>query len=247
MTRLIKNNFIKLSLIAGIFILNSCGLDEYYVVDPPTQGEHVAPEDTSDRIIQYENRYFEFKTDSNSSLSSCEVYTLVYYKIYNNYNTCINEKSRIASLLNSETSKGNTYSTITSSYGYQRLNLLQSGSEPSIGSNARVYIRLTQYYDSDVYIPEIKVNGNVVGKPGRYSVNNASFDFSRNSTSYPSFTAPLPVSGDTDYNSGTSTKDGLYYVTMYAVTIAQDPSFVLYYSPILYLGTLSLDSTSYDN
>ena len=235
-----------------IFFNTSCGLDEYYTINGPSSIH--CPVYTSSDIISYENRYFEFST--NSSDESVGDFNLdgtdVYYKIYSNLSTCASEYSALNTLTNSTSTAASSASSMINSYKFQKLKINGSSEDTFVshdGQSKSVRIRLTTYLQvptSDDYTASVRVDDVNQGVPVRY-YGSRYFDFVRNTTSY---YAPLPraTSYEDDVSSSTSvTASGLWYVTLYAVTVGHDATFTTYYSPIVHLGTLAIDATSYDN
>jgi hypothetical protein len=139
------------SLAAGLFCLTSCGLDEYYILEPPTVAYNTSYYSTAD----YTKWFYEFKTNetANSDYYASKkagfvfLGTEIYYKIYNNYSTLASEKSAISSV-NTSSNYSAAATRMIETYTYQTLTTYPSMSwSPFVEcaqSNRTVYIRLTQ-------------------------------------------------------------------------------------------------------
>ena len=246
-------SFIEFFFSACLFFLNtSCGLDEYYTINGPSSIH--CPVYTASDPVTYENRYFEFSTngDDESAGDFNLDGTNVYYKIYSNLSTCESEYSALNTLTNSTSTAASSASSMINSYSFQKLKIEGSSSDIFVshdGQSKSVRIRLTTYLetqDEKDFCALVTIDGTEEGVPVRY-YGDRFFDFVRNSTSY---SAPIPrtTSYEDDVSTSTSTDDtGYWYVTLYAVTVGHDATFTSYYSPIVHLGTLAIDPTSYDN
>lgn len=140
--------------------------------------------------------------------------------------------------------------------------------------NREVYIRISNYQDSisDDYRACVKIEEDSVLKymmyngsdidyfekisdaPDGYSLvipmrkgNELNFDFGRK-YEYGSNAGSkvLPESGDSDFQCDTASEDGMYYVDLYAVAVGYK-DFTAYYSNVLHLGSVGIDSDEEDN
>ncbi|MBR6144064.1 MAG: hypothetical protein IKQ23_07260, partial [Treponema sp.] len=146
-------------LVAFVFLLllEACGLDTFYYLDPPITDGHTSYYTTEDGIY----RYFSFVTNEESSLGDNDQYfsssselvflgTEVYYKIYNNYSTMVSAENAIDSLNSSSSNYAAAAESLIESRGYKPLKfssgsfipLVEAGSSPN---NRHVYIRLNDY------------------------------------------------------------------------------------------------------
>ena len=161
-----------------------CGLEVVNYLSPPANSYNTPTYNTD-----YDRRYFEFETNENQS-SAGYIGTAVYYKIYNNYSTMTSRNSSIDSLASS-TNEAAAAKQMIESYGYKELGTNNGTKSPLIdatASNQRVYIRLTNYYEttSKAFIAEIRYRSNsnsnaswtYVGVPLRIG-NRQTFDFGR--------------------------------------------------------------------
>lgn len=235
------------------FVFISCGLDVFEVIPSPTSVIHQPDYNTEDSV----EKYFNFWTKEDFDLSNYYFLgTEIYYKIYNNVNTMSSERSTLESLASSTTS-ANSADRMIASYKYQPL--LFTGKEavsiPSSGSNKEVYIRLSNYQDSQAFSARVCIGGKDVlpGDSGFLGVplrtteggSHRTFDFGRTGDEN-----AVPAEGDIDVNySSTSTDEDKkkWYVQLFAVGVARDNSFSLNYSNVLYLGAVTIDSSSIDN
>lgn len=240
-----------------MLFLCSCGLEEDYVVYPPTVVQH---EPLYNNVDFAENDFIFTTNDSDNSSPSFNYRgTAVYYKIYGSSAALQSNVDAIERANNSST--GNAANMVISSYGYKELNTTSGQHSPliaSTGSDQKVYIRLTSYQDTvqyPEYAPKIIVgySGNKQAAATFVPVRNLGgkkyhFDFGRsNAAKYGAYAddAKVPQSGDEDVN-GTSA-DGVWYVDMYAIGMGNDPTFTKYYSNVLHLGTVPIDANKEDN
>ncbi|MCR4734933.1 MAG: hypothetical protein K5829_08020 [Treponema sp.] len=242
--------------IAGcLFLFNfSCGLDVYEVIPPPVSVIHQPDYNTTD----HSEKYFSFYTEEKFSLSAYTFLgTEVYYKIYNNVSTMTSERSTLESLASSTTS-ANSADRMISSYSYQLLTYDGRSTSvliPKTGENREVYIRLSNYMESDdlkdftarisIGVDDVFEGDDYLGVPLRTtdSGSKRTFDFGRSGD-----TNSEPVDGDIDLKySSSSTEDGCWYVQLFAVGVARDTSFALQYSSVLFLGAVTIDASSEDN
>jgi hypothetical protein len=244
-------------LVSCLFFSGSCGLDEYYVMDAPYVAYNIPSYSTTD----YALKYFSFRTyESNmteytaSDSSFRFLGTAVYYKIYKNYSTMASANSSISSL-NSST----TYSSAAElmiSDGYRQLGTSGGTITPLIaadGTDRTIIIRLTNYQSSSDFASKIYVAGSPLENDSGTTVvpmrvgNRYTFDFGRTSSS--TYNA-IPTSDDTDDDvsgSFSTNYDNIYFVDMYAVAVGRDTTYTTYYSHVLHLGAVPIDTTTEDN
>ncbi|MCI1210079.1 MAG: hypothetical protein LKF96_11615 [Treponema sp.] len=242
--------FMLLIFSCCLFLLTGCGLETYYVLEPPTVASHVP---TTDSVG--EEKYFAFRTNDsyNNSLDDIKYKgTAVYYKIYTNLSTMNSHISAI-SALNTSSNYSKAAKKMIETYGYQQLGTDDGTVHPLIeassGSGQNVIIRLTNYYedladDDAKYLnePIITIADADFSVPKRYD-NKYSFDFGRTGN-YDG----TPSSDDTDveYSSSFTTSD-IWYVDMYAVAVGLDTTYSKLYSLVLHLGSISIDAGSENN
>ena len=257
-------------LVAFVFLLllEACGLDTFYYLDPPITDGHTSYYDTESI-----RRYFSFVTNEESSLGDNDQYfsssselvflgTEVYYKIYNNYSTMVSAENAIDSLNSSSSNYAAAAESLIESRGYKPLKfssgsfvpLVEAGSSPN---NRHVYIRLNDYgtevdyskgicissQPMDRYSPAdaLMHNGQPV-MPRRYINSNYGFNFGQDDNN------PLPRNGDADVNySGSASESGSWYVDMYAVSVGRDTSYSTSYSKVLFLGSVKIQESDYSD
>ena len=242
-----------------LLLFSGCGLDEYYVVEGPVTSNHT-PSVSDTKSLGYDMRYFDFITrDSDNAALSGSGFnylgTAVYYKIYNNYSTMNTASSAITSL-NSSTSYSAAADKMIDTYGYRELSTTSGTPSPLIpaGSNdRRIYIRLMNYQDSEYtakiiigYNGDISVAGTSV--PLRNISGTHSFDFGR-TTINPDLNK-VPVNGDIDVNYSSSFSDTdkkFWYVDLFAVAVGRDTTYTKYYSKVLHLGSVYINTADEDN
>ena len=254
---------------AFLLLLESCGLDSFYYLDPPVTDGHTSYYTTEDGIY----RYFSFVTNEESSLGDNDQYfsssselvflgTEVYYKIYNNYSTMVSAENAIDSLNSSSSNYAAAAENLIESRGYKPLKfssgsfipLVEAGSSPD---NRHVYIRLNDYgtevdyskgicisnHPMDKYSPAdaLMHNGQPV-MPSRNINSSYGFNFGQDDNN------PLPKNGDADVTySGSSSESGSWYVDMYAVSIGRDTSYSTSYSKVLFLGSVKISESDYED
>ena len=154
-----KNNLLRAGTFACLlfllFINISCGLDSFYVLEPPDDYGNRPTYNSSD----YTKKFFSFRTEEKGTndvyLSSSSEFkfsgTEIYYKIFKGYSIMHDVESRINEVNNS------TYYTqaaerLISTYKYQQLKFSSGSFIPLVkatGNNQYVYIRLTDYNNED--------------------------------------------------------------------------------------------------
>ena len=253
----VKSIFLSMFVACFIILNSGCGLDEYYVLEPPTT-YHAPVYSQSNLMPDAIDRYVEFFTNENSEYDDSGFEftgTDVYYKIYSYLPTCESEYSALNTLVNSDASKANSASSLINSYKFQKLKINGSNRDVTIPHTTskrsqRVRIRLTTFQDpptSDDYKATVRIDGVNKGVPVRY-YDNRSFDFYRKVLDS-AFNAPLPRSTayEDDLSSTTTvTEEGSWYITLYAVGVGHDSTFTQYYSTIAHLGTLCLKAGEYN-
>lgn len=232
---------IKLFFAACLILFNiSCGLDTFYVVDQPT----VIVKQPLYNSADYNERYFEFYTNEHNETNGFNFQgTNVYYRIYDNYSRMNTEVSSLQSIANDTENSSSAPTKLMDTYKYQMLTYYSNNTPaliPYTGENKKVYIRLSDYQSIGDYCSRISFLENVY-IPIRNVSGNLTFNFGRSGKS-----DKKPVSGDNDF-SYTGSSDGKFYVAMFAVAIGTDATFAPYYSNILYLGSVTIDSNSPDN
>ena len=257
---------------AFLLLLESCGLDTFYYLDPPITDGNTPYYNTEDGV----KKYFCFITNEDSSLGDNDQYfsssselvflgTEVYYKIYNNYSTMLSAENAIDSLNSSSSNYAAAAENLIESRGYKPLKfssgsfvpLVEAGSSPN---NRHVYIRLSDLSKSntevdfqqgicisnqkmDKYYPaNALMHNGQPVMPRRYINSNYGFNFGQDDNN------PLPKNGDADVTySSSSSESGSWYVDMYAVSIGRDTSYSTSYSKVLFLGAVKIQESDYDD
>lgn len=252
----IGGNIVFFSLLYAFFLcINSCGLDVFYYIDPPHSPSHEPLFTTSSSSNDFAEKYFEFTTNesSNSEINIMKG-TNVYYKIYESYSTMYSHISAIENLLSSSTTSGTAAEKLIESSTYDYQPLFYNGQTtsyliPFTGENQKVYIRLTDYQDTDVFHSRIVINGDDNGLNGtdlgqsvRSRTTKYTFNFGRGDDY-----DKIPTSDDSDTVCSSSTTATLWYVAMFAVAEGRDEYFSKVYSTPVYLGNIVIDSSTEDN
>ena len=252
-----KKSFFTKYFFAGCFFLLtilfvSCGLDVYHEIESPTKVLHEPSYNSS-----YGERYSIFVTEEekNSELEGFKFLgTDVYYRIYDS----TEDLTRDVNALNSLKVSTNNSSAISAAadrlitpksgggYGYCKLTATQeisSGtlipSDANSPQDRTIKIRLTNYGPVSEFHSYIDIENGPTYTPVRY--NHKTFDFGRHGSN-----DAMPVQGDEDYSYSSSGSD-VKYVAMFALGIGHDENISMYYSNILYIGSVPIDSTSPDN
>lgn len=243
----ISKLFLAMFFTAGI---TSCGLDTFYLLKGPIIFYNRPELTNSDPV----NNFVYFSTNENQNLTSDFDFTgtIIYYKIYGKYESVSTDISLIESR-NNDSNYGAALDLIKSK-GYRELRCDNNTEESFVinatGVNKNVKIRLTDYnLESDLNpsadnVPYIYINGVDTNKKPkraeRKNGQNLDFNFGRNKTD---LNSPKPEPQDNDFD-GVEPPDGVYYVNMYAVALGHDVTYKFYYSNLLYLGTIRINSNS---
>ena len=235
--------FLIFFLTSCLIFFNSCGLDTYYVIEAPYNTIH---EPTT--VSGYQDCYFSFYTNEDNSQAGFSFDgTDVYYRIYDSLPEMQTKVSALQNLAisNSEATTSLIKPALSGGYGYRPLKCSSIPSSTLIprsgddGENRRVDIRLTNYTDVATFKAYIKVDGLEIGIPLRES--GTTFDFGRSGS-----INQKPASTDSDYSYSSSSSD-YKYVAMFAFSVGHDSAYSTYYSNILYLGAVAIDSSSENN
>ena len=224
-----------------IFFNLSCGLDTFYVIDAPTNVMH-KPDCSS---IDYSDNYFDFFTADKEYEAIRFLGTEVYYKIYKSSARLNTEADDLVSIANKSDNTSAAAERMIQSYKFQALRGAGHKGEniliPANGSNQRINICLSDY---TIYPALITVDGNnIYGdastvKPVRNLSDDKYFNFRASAAS--SSANAVPLEGEVDVNTSGTSSDSDWYVSMFAVAIGQDSSYVPVYSNILYLGSVRI-------
>ena len=249
----VKKVLKKALFLLPAFFLCTCGLDTFYYVDSPVSDGHIASYSSDDPV----SNYFSCRTTEESpsenqymfGSSECSFLgTEIYYKIYNNYSTMTSNQSSVESMSSNSTQTSAAASYLIDTKGYKPLKLSTGSLYPLIKAesspqNRFVYIKLTggepiclSTSPMNTYTPgnELKVDGIPVF-PRRYIDSAKGFDFGHDDSS------PLPLQTDEDVTwSENPSEEGVWYVDMYAVSLARDVDYVLQYSSPYWMGSVSI-------
>ncbi|MBR3542749.1 MAG: hypothetical protein IKN82_03510 [Treponema sp.] len=242
-----KAFFVPFVLAAALFF-TTCGLDTFYIVDPPTTVIHEPVYTSTD----FSANYFNFISAIYTGPSSFNFLgTAVYYRIYASASTMLSRQSSISAVNTSGDYSAAALRMI--GYGYQQLNTAAGNIQPLISDQgANVYIRLCNYGDENNPSNEYRALIGYIDKTPRRTVSVSgvpkTFDFGRHDN--PKYNNPelyaLPVSGDEDFESGT-VENNKYYVDLYAVAVGRDVTYTTYYSQVLHLGSIPIDASAENN
>lgn len=248
----LKKNIILVTLILIFFsCVISCGLDTFYVLEGPFRSEEIP---TS--ITPAETRNFVFYTNDvqNRGLASDFFFqgTAIYYKIYSDENRMISDIATINSL-NSVSNYSSAAEKLVSGLNYKELHIKNYSHSPIIAAannDRKIRVRLTNNtFDSASpdpnMLPYFYINDVYIGEPCRDIIEagqNLTFDFGRSNKDNFS---KKPVSSDEDFIGDSNAN--IFYVNMYAFALGRDVTYKKYYSTVLHLGSISIDSKSEQN
>lgn len=249
----LRNHLFSLIFFACLILFNllfvsGCGLDTYYVINPPDTVIHEPIYSSIDTGSQY----FEFYTKEATYNGIRFLGTDVYYKIYGSSSQMETEYRNIITTANNAETAVNAPSRLIDTYKYKTLETSASfGSQvfiPATGSDRLVKIRLSDSdaTDNPTYAAEVLVDGALPGGasstviPYRNitTVGGAAptFSFARLAGSSPDL---LPKNDDADVNYNSANGND-FYVCMFAIAVAQDMTYAQLYSNVLYLGSVKI-------
>ena len=234
------------SLIFFIFcivLFSSCGMQVHFSLDPPVS-YHKPDYSTSD----YAQKYFEFRTASNSDAGEFTVLgTAVYYKIYGSSSALVTDVNSVEAL-NTSSNGSAAARKVIETLGYKQLGTSAGSVTPFIsGRNSkRVSVRLMTYGTDSDYSAKVEIGGvKQAWTPLRFD-SRYTFEFGRNDSKYANYdNNKAPVQSDEDVKGRAS--NGIWYVNMYAVSVGRDASYTPYYSLVCHLGSVAIDENSEDN
>lgn len=240
-----KENIIMTLFIVCLILFNSsCGLDTYYVIDPPG----LVINEPQYSSIDPSSQYFEFYTNEKEYEGLKFLGTDIYYRIYRNADRLKSDCNTIIAAANNADTAAKTPEKLDSykfktleAYGYNESVLI-----PSVGVNRLVHIRLSDY---PPYMAQMLVSGtNIYGSPASViPIRNYTTIKNPISTSIYSFnfkqidSSLRPKSGDEDVDYSGSGSDSVWYVAMFAVSVAQEATYARDRSNVVYLGSVTIN------
>lgn len=249
-----KRKFLYLIIIVPFFIgFNSCKFfmnkDTYIVVEAPIMtinSPTYSNIDKSDNYFEFWTWETPFQDQKQYPADFKFLGTEVYYRIYSSSSTMTSEVSSLQSLSNSSTTSASAPEKLIESYKYRPLKSTNYTSSPLIKPsedlhNQKVYIRLTDFQNADEYSAKITVDGKFLGGSEEKTVPMRNLSISKDFNFGKKDSIPLEYDEDFCFNS--SYEDGYWYVAMFALAIGRDASYTSYYSNILYLGSITIDTT----
>lgn len=239
--------FLWLLSLCLVFFNLSCGLDVISVVLEDPVSVSTSPNKESDSFSPQSTFSFSTrKLDNSNDLGK----GYVYYKIYNKAEVQNSEVNSLTNMANS-TNKQDSAHGLTESYGYKELHYTKDNSQNSDvltleNKSQSVDIRLTNdVVDSDILSAFVKIDGAKIGLPVR--INGSSFDFGKSGIN-----DKIPLASDDDTPALEKFPDeqpedeaGKYYVSLFYVFMMYDESYIPRYSPIRYLGTVTVNTKSF--
>ena len=264
-------------IIYCLFFVNSCGLEEYYYLDPPVSN-HTITMSSSSSYADTDYYYLcnPLDNDNNGYYSSPFEYegTTYYYKIYNSLSAANSVYSKVSSYNNSSTSTtaGIEYLLSSSGANYKELYVVDSNgkkvSPVTTTTDYTVYIRLaslgneseTTGESDDPYqsVVALYVTGDITAynSDENYSAVNTYYpkrsinsNYGFDFSSDDSKSNPVPDEDDDDvYYSSSSDEDEVWYVEVYAVSYGVDTEDYTYsYSTPTFLGIIKIDEDNYES
>ena len=229
-----KRVFLSFLLTGCLILFNiSCGLDTFYELNAPP--DTIKKPDLGNDDSENYFRFFSAPLP-DSTVPVTFLGTAVYYKIYKDVEKLKSDVNNLQALADKEeysyTAAENLvkdYSSLRSS-DYPNNEVLISNQYP----NKIVYIRL---YDFTLYPAEIIIDNNKIGIPLRVNSGDGNKDFNFKASN----TDTLPASGEKDVNTTGSGSDDCWYVSLFAVAVANSLDYSSrMYSNILYLGAVKI-------
>lgn len=167
--------------------------------------------------------------------------TYIYYKIYNSKSKFENEVENLKNMAGDSVNKDKSANRLrdndSNGYNYKLLGSSEAPGGISFSNgNHKVKIRLVKY-DND-FKNRIEIDGNEHGVPVRYSGTNKDFNFSTANDNVPKSTDEDSLIVD---NQSEDDKDK-FYVALFALTEGRDNNFMYYYSPVKYLGGITIQA-----
>lgn len=243
----------------GCFIIlnDSCGLDTILTLDAPRR-HHTVDDCAATEAAQVAESYFTFSSAVSLNGTGTLLGVDLYYRIYTSKSECQTQKSNLESLANNNSTSYTSYDSMISK-GYKALRCTGLRDEPLIRDSAEYYLRLvtdgTFTDESNGFYACLRKTTDVISVADRENhiplrnlatnyQKQFSFDFGSNVSGEAGVKVKIPVSGDEDTNYSSFTEPNTYYVAVFTVAVAKDESFVRYYSPIEYLGSVKIVSAT---
>ncbi len=236
-----ENIFITFLIVCLILFNSACGLDTYYVIDPPT----LVINEPIYSSIDPSSQYFEFYTTENDYEGIKFLGTEVYYKIYRNSARMESEYKTIVATANNTDTSSQAADKLIDTYKYKPLGAYgyynQAVLLPSTGMSRLVHIRLSDFapYQAQILVGGVNINNSpspVI--PVRNLARNG--DNSFNFKNMDSSLRPNKDDEDVDYSGSGS--DSIWYVAMFAVAVGQDATYSSINSNVLFLGSVTISA-----
>ncbi len=209
-----------------LFMLTSCGLKTFYLIEPPYNAETANPADGTLVSTPYLTNEFIFTARNLTTSTFISPGTDIYYRIYASQEDLQIDAKRINDANDEDSNSGFKQ---LESLGYKRLTSSLGGENTLINSaGGRIRVRLADSNND----ASIEVSGVFIGKPIRWNGHYFNFDSTYNSEDDD---YAIPVESDEDYKAGS--ESGYMYVNAYAVSSGMDTTtFVAVQSELLSLG-----------
>ncbi len=221
-----------------VFLFSACGLENYITIEEPGTVTNMPSVESG-----FDSMHFEFFTNERNDPSFKG--TDVYYKIFNNLSTMESQAATLDNLANNDETKINSASTMIQNNKYQRLKCDGIGNDPLIPSKSsvpyqRVRIRLTDYLTEE-YKACVTIDDALLGKPVRND-GSFTFNFGRTSEGVNNIVPGTDEASEIQdyYKASSATKEGVWYVDLFAVSVGMDTSFSKFYSNIKHLGSVKI-------
>lgn len=206
-------------------MLFSCGLDVYYLIEPPINSTEVSiPQDPAQQFFYFQTRD-SINTNTGIVGNINFLGTQIYYKIYDNEEILKSQKKSIDNVNNEYSDNGiNKLNDL----GFQKLES-SNYSDPIIKKSTTSLNQTVEIWllgnEAGIYIDSIKV-----GEPLRFDRSgNFKIEDEQNITGL-----------DVNVTSTSQTDENSYYVLMYAVSVGTVNLSQRIYSSLLSLGYLEI-------
>ena len=221
-----------------VLFYSACGLDTFYYLNSPVSMTYI--DEAASLSNDPTKQFVSFITTSNDDNEDIFQGTSVYYKIFNDPNQLLSNKTTIENIDSEYTNQGIERLI---SWGYQALtsdkvttaNLVPAGDVKVV--SIRLYNQTPDGAGNYEYPAEITVDGQSIGIPVR-SVEDKTFSFSSTADSNSLYSLPVEGQEDVSFSAGVGTS--IWYVALYAVSTGMSPSLTPVYSQAVYLGSLSI-------
>lgn len=212
-----------------VLLCASCGLETYYVLEPPTGSVRLGSTDPVEN-------YLSFFPNSQANVGLVQFRGVdVYYRLYNNYDRMLSDYNSINAV---NTEYSDTAARRLISLGFVPLSS-QPSRDPLISRNENGEVRVrffTEGSGNDAYRSSVTLNGTEIAQPMRYQLGKG-FDFFDSNDQFDADKGPEEKDADV-YISGSARN--IWYVSAYAIAVGRDENYTTFYSEVFHMGWVSI-------